>query len=92
MVEKQVIVAATGFGRVATSTGTMQLGGVAVIDPESLTSVHDVPIGAWMPSGRSATYNGAHLAPDAEGAATLHCLVDDVEAVIGHWAADVAGT
>lgn len=86
------LVAATGFGHVATPTGTMQLGGVSVIDPDSLTSVHDAPIGAWMASGRSATYNATHLAVGSDGAATLDCLVDDVDASIGHWRVDVAGS
>jgi hypothetical protein len=86
------LVAATGVGQVTTPTGTLQLGGVSVIDPDALASVHDAPIGAWMPSGRSATHNATHLAVDGDGGAVLHCLVDDVDAAIGHWVVDVAGS
>jgi hypothetical protein len=45
-----------------------------------------------MASGRSATYNAAHLAVDGDGGVALHCLVDDVDASIGHWTVDVAGS
>jgi len=73
----------------------VQLGGLVVIDVAAMTIVHDTPITAWMPSGRVATYNGAHLGVDAdvdayldaESSVTLHCLVDDTTATIGTWTA-----
>ncbi len=81
-------VVATGVGGLQTPTGPVQLGGLVVIDADALAIEHDTPVTAWMPSGRVATYNGAHLVLDEGSSVTLHCLVDDTTASIGTWAAD----
>ena len=80
-------VVATGVGGLQAPTGPVQLGGLVVIDVDALTIEHDTPVAAWMPSGRIATYNGAHLVLDDAPSVTLHCLVDDTDASIGTWAA-----
>lgn len=80
-------VVATGVGGLQAPTGPVQLGGLVVIDVDALTIEHDTPVAAWMPSGRVATYNGAHLVLDDAPSVTLHCLVDDTDASIGTWAA-----
>jgi hypothetical protein len=84
-------VIATGVGGLSTPGGSVQLGGLVAIDVAAMAILHDTPIAAWMPSGRVATYNGAHLDGDgdgdADGSATLHCLVDDTTASIGTWIA-----
>lgn len=80
-------VVATGVGGLLTPTGQVQLGGLVVIDVDALTIEHDTPVAAWMPSGRVATYNGAHLDLDDGPSVTLHCLVDDIAASIGTWTA-----
>jgi hypothetical protein len=86
-------VAATGVGGLRTPIGPVQLGGIVVIDVDELTIVHDTPTAAWMPSGRVATYNGAHLdrgpdrGPGDASSLMLHCLVDDMSASIGTWIA-----
>ena len=89
-------VVATGVGGVVAPAGPMQLGGLVVIDVDAMTIAHDTPITAWMPSGRVATYNGAHLDVDAdldaESSVTLHCLVDDTTATIGMWTAQTRTT
>jgi len=89
-------VVATGVGGLQTPAGPAQFGGLVVIDVDAMTIVHDTPIAAWMPSGRVATYNGAHLDFDAdldadfdaESSTTLHCLVDDTTATIATWIAN----
>jgi len=83
--DQQVI--ATGVGELATPAGPLQLGGLAVIDVNEMVVVHDAPIAAWMPSGRAATYNAAHLDIDIDGAVSLNCLVDDTVGAIGTWTA-----
>ena len=80
-------VVATGVGGLQAPTGPVQLGGLVVIDVDALTIEHDTPVAAWMPSGRVATYNGAHLVLDDAPSVTLHCLVDDTDASIATWAA-----
>jgi len=84
---------ATGVGGVVAPAGPVQLGGLVAIDVDAMTIVHDTPVAAWMPSGRVATYNGAHLDADldAESSVTLHCLVDDTTATIATWIADAPG-
>lgn len=81
-------VAATGVGDVDTPDGAVQLGGLVVIDVDAMAIVHDTPIAAWMPSGRTVTYNGAHLDTEGDGSSAgvrLHCLVDDITASIATW-------
>ena len=85
-----VRVVATGVGELQTPGGPMQLGGLVAIDVDAMTIVHDTPIAAWMPSGRVATYNGAHLDLRADSSVTLHCLVDDIAASIGTWVANTS--
>ena len=80
-------VVANGVGGLLAPTGQVQLGGLVVIDVDALTIEHDTPVAAWMPSGRVATYNGAHLDLDDGPLVTLHCLVDDIAASIGTWTA-----
>ena len=82
------VVVATGVGGVAAPSGPVQLGGLVAIDVDAMTIVHDTPITAWMPSGRVATYNGAHLDLGTESPTMLHCLVDDTTATSGTWLAD----
>lgn len=77
-------VLATGVAGLAFDGETRQLGGLAVIDTADLHIVHEVPITATMPSGRSITYNGFHIEVQ-EGRVRFHCLVDDTRASIGHW-------
>ncbi len=77
-------VVATGIGSVASGTGHVQLGGVSTIDVDTLGPVREVPVQAWMPSGRVATYNGAHV-ETADGAVRIHCIVDDRTAAIATW-------
>jgi len=81
-------VVATGVGGLQTPSGPAQLGGLVAIDVDAMTIVHDTPVAAWMPSGRVATYNGAHVTVDAGSSVTLHCLVDDTTATIATWIAD----
>lgn len=83
-------VLATGVGGVVSPTGPVQLSGFVAIDVDAMAIEHDAPIAAWMPSGRAATYNGAHLTFDEEPSVTLHCLVDDTTASIGTWTANTA--
>lgn len=78
-------VVATGVGGMQAPGGPVQLGGLVVIDVDTLTIEHDTPVSAWMPSGRVATYNAAHLVLDDSPSVTLHCLVDDIIASIGTW-------
>jgi hypothetical protein len=80
-------VVATGVADIAAPGGGVQLGGLAVVDVESLRAVWEVPVQAWMPSGRVATYNGAHVAT-REGRVVLSCLVDDRSAAVGTWVSD----
>lgn len=90
-------VVATGVGGLRTPGGPVQLGGLVAIDVDAMTTVHDTPVAAWMPSGRVATYNGAHLDVDADAGAatdldgespvTLRCVVDDTTANIATWVA-----
>jgi hypothetical protein len=56
-----------------------------VIDVDAMTIEHETPVAAWMPSGRVATYNGAHLDLGDGSSMALHCLVDDTTASIGTW-------
>ena len=77
--------AATAVGQLKTPDGSMQLGGIALIDAANLSCVHEAPVAAWMPSGRAATYNATHL--DFGEHTTLQCLVDDTTAAIGTWRA-----
>jgi len=79
---------ATGVGGLQTPSGPVQLGGLVVIDIDAMMTVHDTPVAAWMPSGRVATYNGAHVTVDEGSSVTLHCLVDDTTATIATWIAD----
>lgn len=78
-------VVGTGFGRIGTPAGEVAVGGLAVVDAESLVPIHEAPIAAWMPSGRPATYNATHLDLLDDGRVELHCLVDDRAAAIGRW-------
>lgn len=77
-------VLATGVGALTTQSGPIQLGALSVIDVATLTSIHDTPIAAWMPSGRVATYNAAHVDVE-DDPLRLHCLVDDTTAHIATW-------
>jgi len=81
-------VAGTGFGHLTTPAGTVPIGGVSVVDVDTLAPTHESPIAAWMPSGRPATYNATHLDARADGSVELHCLVDDTTADLGHWVTD----
>jgi hypothetical protein len=90
-------VVATGVGELAAPSGRLQIGGLQQIDVDGMRIVHDAPVAAWMPSGRAATYNGAHLdfgdggeaggdqGPDGGRQISLSCIVDDTRAVIGTW-------
>ena len=62
----------------------MQLGGLSVVDVDTLAPVREVPVQAWMPSGRVATHNGAHV-DTVGGAARIRCIVDDRTAAIATW-------
>lgn len=77
-------VIASGVAETSSGGRMFQLGGLAVLDTDDLRLIHEVPITAAMPSGRSITYNGFHL--ENSGTTTsFHCLVDDGDASIGHW-------
>lgn len=78
-------VTATAVGQLRTPDGSMQLGGITLIDTATLSCVHETPVAAWMPSGRAATYNASHL--EFGEHTTLQCLVDDTSAAIGTWRA-----
>lgn len=80
-------VVATGVAGIAGPGGGVQLGGLAVVDVASLRAVWEVPVQAWMPSGRVATYNGAHVGARG-GRVVVSCLVDDRSAAVGTWVAD----
>lgn len=77
-------VLASGVAQLAFGDTQLQLGGFAVIDVSDLHVVHEVPITAVMPSGRSITYNGFHVEM-RDGKIVVDCLVDDTTAAIGHW-------
>jgi len=93
-------VVATGVGGLQTPSGPLQFGGLVVIDVDAMAIVHDTPVVAWMPSGRVATYNGAHLDLgadlgadlDAEPSVMLRCLVDDTTATMATWIAHIRTT
>lgn len=76
-------VVATGLGAVAAPDGRVQLGGLSLIDVDTLAPTLEVPVQAWMPSGRVITYNGAHV--DTPDAVRISCLVDDGTASIATW-------
>lgn len=77
-------VIASGVAETIIGGTALQLGGLAVLGTDDLRLIHEVPVAASMPSGRSITYNGFHL--ENSGTTTaFHCLVDDVDASIGHW-------
>jgi len=80
-------VVATGVGSIGAPNGSVQFGGLVVIDVDALVVAHETPVSAWMPSGRVATYNGAHIdmTDDDLAAVMLHCLVDDTTGAIGTW-------
>ncbi len=78
------LVLASGVADNVGNTTSSQLGGVAILDMSDLRTVHESPIFASMPSGRSITYNGFHVA-ERNGTVSFHCLVDDDRAAIGHW-------
>lgn len=80
------IVLASGVADMTVSGTPIQLGGLALLDTVTMSIVHEVPIGASMPSGRSITYNGVHVTM-RDTSVRLHCLVDDTTAAIGHWVA-----
>lgn len=80
------LVMASGVVDLSMSTTPAQLGGLALIDTTDMRIVHEVPITASMPSGRSITYNGFHISAHAD-TAMFHCLVDDTVGAIGHWRA-----
>lgn len=77
-------VVATGLGAIAHAGGRVQLGGLSVLDVDTLAPVRELPVQAWMPSGRVATYNGAHV-ETVGGAVRIHCIVDDRTAAIATW-------
>lgn len=79
-------VVGTGVGSMLTPTGPLQLGGLVVIDVDRLSPIHSVPIPAWMPSGRVATFNATHLGLE-QGDLALRCVVDDTTAELGTWVA-----
>lgn len=86
-------VVATGVGGIDTPQGRLQLGTLAVVDPDRLECVFEVPVSAWEPSGRVATYNACHVdestdplpATRQEGPVTFHCVVDDRAAQLATW-------
>jgi hypothetical protein len=80
------IVLASGVADMTIAGTAVQMGGVAVLDMEDLRIVHEVPITAVMPSGRSITYNG-FCVDTRHAAIKFQCLVDDSVAAIGHWSA-----
>lgn len=79
-------VVATGVGAVHAPGGCVQLGGLSVLDVDTLRPLREVPVQAWMPSERVATYNGAH-GDSVGGDVRLHCIVDDQTAAIATWSA-----
>lgn len=77
-------VIATGLGAIVPAGGRVQVGGLSIIDVDTLVPAREVPVQAWMPSGRVVTYNGAHV-ESADGAVRVHCIVDDQTAAIATW-------
>ncbi|MCO8126029.1 DUF6454 family protein [Acidimicrobiia bacterium EGI L10123] len=76
-------VVATGLGAIAVPEGRVQLGGLTLLDVDTLAPSVEVPVQAWMPSGRVITYNGAHV--DTPDVARIRCIVDDQAAAIATW-------
>jgi hypothetical protein len=74
----------TGVGGLEMPHGRVQLGGYGLFDPNDLSLVAEVPVPAWMPSGRVATYNAAHTEVVGE-CLRLTCLVDDRNGEITTW-------
>lgn len=77
-------VVATGLGAIAAPGGRVQLGGLTLLDVDTMTPTCEVPVQAWMPSGRVVTYNGAHV--DTPDEVRIHCILDDQTAAIATWA------
>ncbi|HAS08992.1 MAG TPA: hypothetical protein DCS55_00480, partial [Acidimicrobiaceae bacterium] len=67
----------------AAPDGRVQLGGLTLLDVDTLSPSFEVPVQAWMPSGRVATYNGAHV--DTPDGVRIRCIVDDQSAAIATW-------
>jgi hypothetical protein len=76
-------IVATGLGAIAVAEGRVQLGGLTLLDVDTLAPSFEVPVQAWMPSGRVITYNGAHV--DTSDVARIRCIVDDQAAAIATW-------
>lgn len=76
-------VVATGLGAIDAPGGRVQLGGLSTIDVDTLLPTREVPVQAWMPSGRVITYNGAHV--DTPDGVRISCVVDDRAAAIATW-------
>lgn len=59
-------------------------GELLVVDADTLAPTIEIPVQAWMPSGRVVTYNGAHV--DTPDGMRIRCIVDDQTAAIATWA------
>lgn len=77
-------VAATGVGGLTAPHGRLQLGAIALVDPDTLALPHETPVSAWEPGGRVATYNALHL-DVVDEAVRMYCVVGDGAGVLAAW-------
>lgn len=74
----------TGVGHTSRPEGRRQIGGLALVDVDLLTTVWEAPVDVHTPNRRVATFNGTHIDVDTDRF-QMSAVADDHTTTISTW-------